>query len=252
MSADLEALHRRYLQQAGWTRQVREYLFDLLGITSANRVLEAGCGTGAVLTSLLHEQGLDAWGLDIDYAALRYAAGLFHQPNLTAADILHPPFKPGSFDALICHFLLVWIRDVPEALHNMVALTRPGGWVIALAEPDYSARIDHPAELAALGSLQTQALARRGAGSETGRQLRGWFASAGLVEVRSGLLGGEWCGHTPDEGEKVTLLHDLEGQVDYGYLQSLLKADRTAELSGTRIRFIPTFYAIGKVPPEKR
>jgi ubiquinone/menaquinone biosynthesis C-methylase UbiE len=41
--------HNRFLQQAGWTRDLRTYLFAQAGIERARRVLEVGCGTGAVL-----------------------------------------------------------------------------------------------------------------------------------------------------------------------------------------------------------
>jgi hypothetical protein len=41
--------HSRYLQQAGWTSKLRGYLFQRAGVDKASRVLEVGCGTGAVL-----------------------------------------------------------------------------------------------------------------------------------------------------------------------------------------------------------
>jgi cyclopropane fatty-acyl-phospholipid synthase-like methyltransferase len=43
--------HARYLQQARWTRPLREYLYGKAGVDSARRVLEVGCGTGALLAS---------------------------------------------------------------------------------------------------------------------------------------------------------------------------------------------------------
>ena len=41
--------HLRYIQQANWTRELREYLFQRTGMATAERVLEVGCGTGAIL-----------------------------------------------------------------------------------------------------------------------------------------------------------------------------------------------------------
>ncbi len=60
--------HTRYLQQAAWTRDLRTYLFEQAGLKSARRVLEVGCGTGAILRELsapaLHGLDLEAGSLD--------------------------------------------------------------------------------------------------------------------------------------------------------------------------------------------
>ena len=75
--------HHRYLQQAAWTSDLRAYLFDKTGLTQARRVLEVGCGTGAILstlqTSASSSRTMSLHGLDLDAAALNEAH--FHIPT---------------------------------------------------------------------------------------------------------------------------------------------------------------------------
>ena len=74
----------------------------------------------------------------------------------------------------------------------MRRVTRPGGWVLAMAEPDYGGRIDYPEDLIYLGELQETALRRQGAETRLGRRLSALFHAAGLQEVETGVLGGQW------------------------------------------------------------
>ena len=79
--------HARYIQQSAWTRDLRAYLFEKAGLTRARRVLEVGCGTGAILSMLKTSAALH--GLDLDPAALTQCR--IHAPaaSLTRGDALH-------------------------------------------------------------------------------------------------------------------------------------------------------------------
>ena len=74
----------------------------------------------------------------------------------------------------------------------MRRVVQPGGWVAALAEPDYGGRIDYPDALAALGWKQAAAVHAQGADIYAGRKLAGWLGQAGLKDIQVGLLGGQW------------------------------------------------------------
>ena len=60
--------HQRYLQQASWTRDLRRYLFAQVGMEKAARVIEIGCGTGAILSDILDSNPSGVYGLDISAA----------------------------------------------------------------------------------------------------------------------------------------------------------------------------------------
>ena len=74
----------------------------------------------------------------------------------------------------------------------MKRVTRPGGTVAALAEPDYGGRIDFPDSLGELGQWQAFALGSQGANPNVGRRLMAEFIAADLDSVESGLMGGQW------------------------------------------------------------
>ena len=159
------------------------------------------------------------------------------------------PYAAGTFDLCYCHFLLLWLPNPLAALGEMRRVTRRGGSVLALAEPDYGGRIDYPDELAPLGDWQRQALERQGADSHLGRKLGALFGQAGLRKVETGVLGGRWGAPLPAAdlaAEWNVLQADLDGTVPMARLQELHDRDAAAWRRGERILFVPTFYASGQ------
>jgi len=240
--------HHRFLQQSGWTRPVRRYLLARLGLSASSRILEAGCGTGAITAGLRQDTPARVFGLDLNPAFLRLARHNDPATRFTAGDALRLPYPGGCFQAVVCHFFLLWVKDPAAALNEMLRVTQPGGAVIAFAEPDYGGRIAHPPALADLGRLQAAALRQQGADPGMGRQLSGLFHAAGLENIETGLLGAQWQGRpSPEEvdSEWAVLEDDLSGALPPQRLQEMRQVDAAARASGQRVLFVPTFYAIG-------
>jgi SAM-dependent methyltransferase len=242
--------HRRFAQQAQWTKDLRAYVYSRVGMEDARRVLEVGCGTGVILGDLPEQTQLQV-GLDINKASLNLAMHKTPKSQLTQGDGHSLPYPTGYFDISLCHFLLLWVDDPDQVLHEMVRVTRPGGAVLALAEPDYGGRIDYPEELSQLGKWQTKSLRAQGADPFMGRKLAGLFHGAGLESVETGILGGQWSG-VPNwaawESEWDILESDLEKTFqDSESWKALKDLDRSAYEKGERILFVPTFYAWGVV-----
>ena len=238
--------HTRYTQQAIWTRDLREYLFERTGLAQAQRVLEVGCGTGAILsqikTKALH-------GLDIQPASLMEAR--IHAPtaSLTCGNALSLPCPDEAFNITCCHFLLLWVTDHQQALAEMKRVTKPGGHILALAEPDYSARVDEPAELAVLGRWQTESLQRQGANPSLGGKLAESFYQAGIEIVETGAIQNQE-NDAPSSAEReiewAVLESDLTGFVPVEDIQRLKKIDQAAWARGERILHVPTYFAWGR------
>ena len=248
--------HQRFIQQANWTKDLRNYLLPKVDIDSANRILEVGCGTGAIIkefSSSTSPAGIHIHGLDIDRSFLKIAAEHSFKFQLAEGDALVLPYASNSFDITFFHYFLMWISEPVKALKEMIRVTVPGGSVLALAEPDYGGRIDYPEPLCELGLLQEASLYRLGADPRLGRRLKSLFHKAGLEQVQTGVLGGQWKGAPTKaelESEWNVLLHDLGNMLPRAEIQRFHKLDAEAWQEGERILFVPTFYASARTSDD--
>jgi len=240
--------HARYTQQSKWTRDLRAYLFEKTGLTRAKHVLEVGCGTGAILSTLATSASLH--GLDLDRVALTQCR--IHAPvaSLTHGDALHLPYKDQTFDITFCHFFLLWMKNPLAALLEMERITKLNGYVLALAEPNYHARVDKPAELVQLGKWQTESLLRQGADPGVGARLANLFHQAGIRLIETGAIqsrGNEALEPDEWENEWAALESDLKGIVQSQEIQQMKNLDRRAWECGERVLDVPTYFAWGQV-----
>jgi SAM-dependent methyltransferase len=248
--------HARFLQQATWTRDLRSYLFEQARLEQARRALEVGCGTGAILSDLSTRTAVHGLDLSLD----RLAEAQVNAPNikLTCGDALALPYPSGVFDLTFCHFLLLWVSDPLRALLEMKRVTRAGGSILALAEPDHSHRLDKPDELAPLGRWQAESLRRQGADPALGARLAELFRQAGILPIETGTLRSSPGSGTGQEGREHPLVpgeHDLEwavleadlaGMVPAQEIQRMKRLDEQAWESGERVLYVPTYFAWGQ------
>jgi ubiquinone/menaquinone biosynthesis C-methylase UbiE len=259
--------HQRFKQQARWTQELRHHLYRFSDLSSKSKVLEVGCGTGAVLQELETEslqsqlqsnkkdidQSGGIYGLDIDINYLKLATN--HAPNahFTMGDAINLPYASNSFEITFCHYLLLWVGNPGFVLSEMLRVTKIRGTVIAFAEPDYGGRIDYPPELAEMGNLQRASLLQQGADPLLGRRLLYLFNSAGLKDVETGVIGGQWKGMLPLEeleNEWAVFQADISSSTQQEKANSLRELEENAWLDGSRVLYVPTFYALGSVIEE--
>ena len=97
-------------------------------------------------------------------------------------------------------------------------------------------------------------MTQAGANPQIGRRLSALLSRAGLVEIESGVLGGQWAGAPAASDwqmEWQVLRADLARlpgvlpgrEADIAALQEI---DRQAWQRGERVLFVPTFYAWGR------
>ena len=92
------------------------------------RILEIGCGTGALLKEL--SQSSAAYGLDISPKALEFC--LERELNsVCLGDITSLPFRDDQFDAVVCVDVFEHVDDDAAALREVRRICKPGGRLIA-------------------------------------------------------------------------------------------------------------------------
>jgi SAM-dependent methyltransferase len=115
-----------------YARPLAPRFADFAGVTAGERVLDVGCGPGALTTELLRRVEQDA------VAAIEPS-----EPFVEAARERHPgvdirqaaaediPFGDGEFDRALAQLVVHFMADPVKGISEMARVTRPGGTVAA-------------------------------------------------------------------------------------------------------------------------
>lgn len=96
--------------------------------SSARRVLDLGCATGALGAGLKERGGVEVVGVELDPALAGEAEQRLDRVVVGSVDELEPGL--GRFDAIVAADVLEHLADPWTALRNAVALLEPGGTVV--------------------------------------------------------------------------------------------------------------------------
>jgi SAM-dependent methyltransferase len=179
----------RLVEQAEHWRQ--RLIRDGTELEPGTRLLEIGCGVGAVLAVLGQEfPGVELFGVDVEPAQLEFArqhlerAGV--EATLLEADALALPFEKESFDHVWMMWFLEHLADPRSALREARRVLVPDGAITAI-EVDYSTCRAEPSTAAfeALVTAMVRGMAASG-WSDAGTRLPGWLRDAGFRAVQEG------------------------------------------------------------------
>jgi ubiquinone/menaquinone biosynthesis C-methylase UbiE len=179
----------RLVQQAEHWRH--RLITDGTELAPGARLLEVGCGAGAVLAVLGQQYpGIHLFGVDIEPKQLDFARGHLArsgvQATLRQGDALALPFDDESFNHVWMMWLLEHIPDAPAALREARRVLVSDGRITAI-EVDYSTCSAEPSTraLEALLRAMVQGMAASG-WSDAGTRLPGWLRTAGFREIDEG------------------------------------------------------------------
>ena len=115
-----------------WSEPLSGQLIDFAHIRPVDRVLDVGCGPGALTVELVRRLGADAVAA-VDPSAPFVAAASERNPGvdvrLASAEAL--PFPGGSFDVALAQLVVHFMTDPVAGIREMARVTRPGGVVAA-------------------------------------------------------------------------------------------------------------------------
>ncbi|MCI0455964.1 MAG: class I SAM-dependent methyltransferase [Gemmataceae bacterium] len=118
-------------------RLIHRAQFDVRG---CKRILDAGCGNGRYTRFLLREADADALITGFDYSqhmlqrARKRLPG--HRASHVAADLTRLPYADGSFDAIVCGWVLEHLPEPRMGLSELARVLRPGGKLLLLSTED--------------------------------------------------------------------------------------------------------------------
>jgi ubiquinone/menaquinone biosynthesis C-methylase UbiE len=117
---------------AVYVRRTTERTLAQLAPRPGERILDVGCGTGALIRAVLRAQPrAHVMGVDLSPAMLEIArSGSGSLAALVVADAASLPLPDGSFDAVVSVSSFHFWADAPRALRELARIIRPGGRLV--------------------------------------------------------------------------------------------------------------------------
>src|SRR5512138_989594 len=138
--------HRAFLSSR---TAIREAAFFLPFLKPGMRLLDCGCGMGALTTSLSEWLAPgEVIGIDREPSQLEAARAWAAEKGVSnvrfeIGNIYEIPYPDSSFDAAFAFTVLEHVREPLRAMREMRRILKPGG-VVGIQDPDYGAQLQTP------------------------------------------------------------------------------------------------------------
>jgi ubiquinone/menaquinone biosynthesis C-methylase UbiE len=178
-----------------WSRRLAAPFLDFAGLAAGERVIEIGCGTGALtfaLSSRAQFERVEA--IDYDQHFIDTAAGRNTDPriNFRKGDAHKLEFADGAFDRALSMLVLHFVSDAQRAIAEMRRVVRPGGVAAATVWDNFGGQPAIRLFWDTCAAIEPRAVERRSAAmirsmTQPG-ELVSAFAQAGFVDVAEATL----------------------------------------------------------------
>jgi ubiquinone/menaquinone biosynthesis C-methylase UbiE len=115
-----------------WSRQLAPLFLEFVGVRDGERVLDVGCGTGALSSTLASmTRAAKIVGIDPSAAFIQAARSQIADPRVAIelGDAQNLSYADASFDRCLALLIVNFIPDAPKAAKEMRRVTKSGGVV---------------------------------------------------------------------------------------------------------------------------
>ncbi len=135
---DVEEVARLKLQHDVW-KEKTDSAIRKAHFSKGDRLLDLGCGPGALSLDLAELTGPEGSVLAIDKSELfikllREQAGLLDRPWIDArvGDVAEYPYAENSLDGVVCRWMLMFLVEPELVLEKLARALKPGGRIVVM------------------------------------------------------------------------------------------------------------------------
>ena len=117
---------------------IRRTVIDKLAIGKGARILEVGCGAGAVL-ALLADAGANLSGVDFSAPHIEIARRALPAADFQVAEAAKLPFGHSLFDGVFSNGVFLYFPDLEyarKAVEELLRVAKPSAGILILDNPD--------------------------------------------------------------------------------------------------------------------
>ncbi|NWG11128.1 methyltransferase domain-containing protein [Candidatus Bathyarchaeota archaeon] len=176
--------------QAKAFERLLEKEFEIAGLKPGMKVLDAGCGTGAVARRMAAKVSPgEVYGIDIDSLFISEAKKLAANEGVSnvrfeVGDVDDLKYDDSAFDVSYCRLVLMHVKNPVKTVTELKRVTKKGG-IVAVSDNDDEGVIVYP-EMPKMIDMWTKygrSAKTRGEDRYIGRQLFSIFSQAGLSPI---------------------------------------------------------------------